>query len=261
MHDVLLNVAYTGICGSDIHYWQHGHIGHYVVESPMVLGHESSGTVIECGSAVKSLKPGDKVAMEPGIPCRVCVRCKEGSYNLCREMKFAATPPVDGTLARYYILPEDFCYRLPDHVMLEEGALVEPLAVAVHIAKQASVRHGDSAVVFGAGPVGLLCCAVVRVMGASTVIAIDIQEARLEKAKAFAHVDGVFIPPKGSSAQENAKEIIEQNNLGLGADVAIDASGAEPSIQTAIHVLRTGGHYVQGGMGRDECVFPIMAAW
>src|ERR1700753_142174 len=102
----------------------------------MVLGHESAGIVHSVGSAVKSLKPGDPVAMEPGIPCRRCVRCREGRYNLCPDMAFAATPPFDGTLAKFYRLPEDFCYKLPSHVSLEEGALVEPLAVAVHITKK-----------------------------------------------------------------------------------------------------------------------------
>ena len=224
----------------------------------MVLGHESSGTVVAVGDQVTTLKKGDRVAMEPGVCCRRCVRCKEGLYNLCLDMKFAATPPYDGTLAKYYVLPEDFCYRLPDHVSLQEGALMEPLAVAVHITKQSRIRNGDSVVVFGAGPVGLLCCAVAKSFGASKVIAVDIQQPRLDFAKEFA-ATGVFMPEKVSS-QENAERMVKEHDLGLGADVAIDASGAEPSVQTAMHVLRNGGSYVQGGMGRDECTFPIMVA-
>ncbi len=224
----------------------------------MVLGHESAGVVVETGSKVSTLKKGDRVAMEPGVPCRRCARCKEGKYNLCLEMAFAATPPYDGTLAGYYKLPEDFCYKLPDHMTLEEGALVEPLAVAVHITKQASVKHGDSVIVFGAGPVGLLCCAVAKALGASKVIAVDIQKPRLEFAKEFAATP--TYESQRISAQENAKNLIQENGLGVGADVAIDASGAEPSVQTAIHVLRTGGSYVQGGMGKDEITFPILAA-
>ena len=224
----------------------------------MVLGHESAGTVLELGSAVTTLKKGDRVAMEPGVPCRRCARCKEGRYNLCLEMRFAATPPVDGTLAGYYVLPEDFCYKLPEHVSQEEGALVEPLAVAVHVTKQASIVHGDNVVVFGAGPVGLLCCAVARALGAGKVVAVDIVAARLKFAKEFA-ATATYMSQK-VSAQENAQNLIEENELGVGADVAIDASGAAPSVQTAIHVLRTGGRYVQGGMGGDEVTFPIMAA-
>ena len=224
----------------------------------MVLGHESSGTVAAVGSSVRTLQPGDRVAMEPGTPCRRCMRCKDGKYNLCPEMAFAATPPYDGTLAKYYVLPEDFCYKLPAGMSLDEGALVEPLAVAVHITKQAGVRHGDNVVVFGAGPVGLLVCAVAQVFGAGKVIAVDIQKSRLEFARAFAGT-ATYVSQR-VTAQENARNLIEQNDLGWGADVVIDASGAEPSVQTGIHVLKTGGTYVQGGMGKDDITFPIMAA-
>ncbi|KAH7109884.1 D-xylulose reductase A [Dendryphion nanum] len=257
-HSVLLQVNYTGICGSDVHYWCNGRIGHFVVKKPMVLGHESAGTVIEVGSKVKSLEKGDRVAMEPGIPCRCCTRCKEGKYNLCAAMAFAATPPYDGTLAKYYVLPEDLCYKLPENVSLEEGALLEPLSVAVHLVRQSGIKYGDSIAVFGAGPIGLLCCAVAKAYGARKIISVDIQKQRLEFAKQFA-ATATFEPGKGS-AQEDAQRLIQENDLGSGADVAIEASGAEPSIQTAIHVLRQGGSYVQGGMGRDSVSFPIITA-
>jgi D-xylulose reductase len=224
----------------------------------MVLGHESSGIVTAIGSAVKTLKVGDRVALEPGIPCRRCEPCKAGKYNLCPDMAFAATPPYDGTLAKYYVLPEDFCYVLPEQVSMEEGALMEPLAVGVHITRQAEVRPGDSVVVFGAGPVGLLCCAVARAFGASKVIAVDIQPARLEFAQKYA-ATGTFMPVAGISTAENAEKLRIAHDLGRGADAVIDASGAEASVHTGIHVCRTGGTYVQGGMGRDEINFPIMA--
>ncbi|KAK5790527.1 hypothetical protein VI817_007814 [Penicillium citrinum] len=257
-HDVLINVHYTGICGSDVHYWEHGSIGSFVVKDPMVLGHESAGVITKVGSAVQSLKVGDRVAMEPGIACRRCEPCKSGKYNLCVNMAFAATPPYDGTLAKYYVLPEDFCYKLPEQISLQEGALMEPLSVAVHIVKQASVSPGQTVVVFGAGPVGLLCCAVATAFGASQVIAVDIQQSRLDFAKQYA-TTSTFMPSK-VSALENAERLKKENDLGAGADVAIDASGAEPSVHTGIHVLRNGGTYVQGGMGRSEIQFPIMAA-
>lgn len=302
-HDVLVNVKFTGICGSDvcafsfpllhsqelnydsnpasslsllpspltndhlplpqIHYWEHGGIGPYIVKDPMVLGHESSGIVLKVGSEVTTLKEGDQVAMEPGIPCRRCPRCKEGRYNLCPDMAFAATPPHDGTLAKYYILPEDFCYKLPEGVSLEEGALIEPLSVAVHVTRQGGVRPGDSVVVFGAGPVGLLCAMVARAaFGAGKVIVVDIQKPRLEFAQKYAKITGTFEPDTKANAMENAQRLIKENVLegSRGADVVIDASGAEPSVQTGIHVLRTGGTYVQGGMGQDEITFPIMLA-
>lgn len=119
--DCLIEVKYTGICGSDVHYWTHGSIGQFIVKAPMVLGHESAGIVSKIGDNVKGLKVGDKVALEPGVPCRRCPRCKEGKYNLCFDMRFAATPPYDGTLAKYYRVPEDFCYKLPENVSLQEG--------------------------------------------------------------------------------------------------------------------------------------------
>lgn len=222
----------------------------------MVLGHESSGIVTETGSAVTSLSRGDRVALEPGIPCRHCARCKDGHYNLCSSMVFAATPPYNGTLAKYYVLPQDFCYKLPEGVSLEEGALMEPLSVAVHMVRQANVKPGDTMVVFGAGPVGQLCCAVGKAFGASKIIAVEIVQQRLLFAAGYA-ATSTFTPSRNSSAQENAANMIKQNQLGEGTDVAIDASGAEPSIQMAVHALRPGGTYVQGGMGKPEITFPI----
>lgn len=224
----------------------------------MVLGHESSGVISKVGPAVKTLKVGDRVAMEPGIPCRRCDPCKDGKYNLCVDMAFAATPPNDGTLAKYYVLPEDFCYKIPENLSLQEAAVVEPLAVAVHIVKQASVNPGQTVVVFGAGPVGLLCCAVAKAFGASKIIVTDIQEGRLNFAKEYA-ATAMYKPIK-ASPMDNAIRMKEENGLGAGADVAIDASGAEPSVHTGIHVIRAGGTYIQGGMGRSETSLPIMAA-
>jgi D-xylulose reductase len=254
---VLIAINYTGICGSDVHYWTEGRIGDFVVEAPMTLGHESAGTIVEVGSSVKSLKTGDRVALEPGFPCRRCPQCLSGHYNLCPDMRFAATPPIDGTLTGFYIQPEDFCYKLPDHVTLQEGALVEPLAVAVHIVKQAEVKPGQTVVVMGAGPVGLLCCAVAKAYGASLVASVDIQPSRLEFAKSFASTH-TFIPAK-VPAEENAKNLLKEIGVPGGADVVIDASGAEPSIQTSLHTVRRGGVYVQGGMGKPDITFPIMA--
>lgn len=256
-YDVRVNVRYTGICGSDVHYWTHGAIGSFVVKSPMVLGHESSGVIAGVGDKVSSLKVGDRVAIEPGIPCRRCVRCKEGYYNLCVDMRFAATPPIDGTLAKYYAVPEDFCYKLPESVSLEEGALMEPLAVGVHITRQAQIKQGQSVVVFGAGPVGLLCMAVAKAYGANTIVAVDINEDRLKFATQYAATHSVV--SQREPAPDTAARIIKAADLGLGADVAIDASGAEPCIQAGIHVLRTGGSYVQGGMGKSDITFPIGA--
>ncbi|OLN85435.1 putative D-xylulose reductase A [Colletotrichum chlorophyti] len=256
-HNVLVAVNYTGICGSDVHYWEHGAIGHFVVKDPMVLGHESAGTVVQVGDSVTTLKVGDRIALEPGYPCRRCPNCLAGRYNLCPDMRFAATPPYDGTLTGFWSAPADFCYKLPDNVSLQEGALIEPLAVAVHITKQARVTPGCSVVVMGAGPVGLLCAAVARSFGATKVVSVDIVQAKLDFAKDLASTHTYL--SQRISPEDNARALIEQCDLGEGADVVIDASGAEPSIQTSLHVVRMGGSYVQGGMGKADINFPIMA--
>lgn len=253
--DVRIEIKSTGICGSDVHYYTHGAIGSFVVKAPMVLGHESAGIVTEVGHGVKSLKVGDKVALEPGVPCRYCDFCKAGQYNLCADMKFAATPPYDGTLCRYYVLPEDFCVKLPPHVSLEEGALVEPLSVAVHVTRQADVRPGSTAVVFGAGPVGLLCCAVVKAFGASKIVAVDLVKSRLELALSVAATH-TFVPTKGDSPAQSAAKIVELLD-GKRPQYVIDASGAAASVNTAIHVIAQGGTYVQAGMGAPDIMFPI----
>ena len=255
--EVLVAINYTGICGSDVHYWVHGAIGHFVVKDPMVLGHESAGTVVQVGDDVKTLKVGDRVALEPGYPCRHCENCLSGHYNLCPEMAFAATPPYDGTLTGYWAAPADFCYRLPQNVSLQEGALIEPLAVGVHITRQAQITPGQSVVVMGAGPVGLLCAAVARAFGAAKVVQVDIVQSKLDFALGFAATHAYL--SQRVSPQENARNIIELADLGAGADVVIDASGAEPSIQASLHTVRIGGTYVQGGMGKDDITFPIMA--
>ncbi|KAK0731865.1 chaperonin 10-like protein [Lasiosphaeris hirsuta] len=256
-HDVLVAINYTGICGSDVHYWVHGAIGHFVVKDPMVLGHESAGTVVEVGPDVKTLKVGDRVALEPGYPCRRCGNCLDGHYNLCPDMVFAATPPYDGTLTGYWAAPADFCYKLPEQVSLQEGALIEPLAVGVHIVKQARVQPGQSVVVMGAGPVGLLCAAVARAFGATKVVQVDIVQSKLDFALGFAATHTYL--SQRVSPEQNARNILETADLGVGADVVIDASGAEPSIQASLHVVRVGGTYVQGGMGKPDITFPIMA--
>ncbi|KAJ6782958.1 hypothetical protein PWT90_09787 [Aphanocladium album] len=256
-HNVLVAVNYTGICGSDVHYYVHGAIGHFVVKEPMVLGHESSGTVVEVGSAVTDLKPGDRVALEPGYGCRRCKHCRAGKYNLCDKMIFAATPPHHGTLTGLWAAPSDFCYKLPEKVSLQEGAMIEPLAVAVHIVKQGEVKPGNSVVVMGAGPVGLLCSAVAKAYGASKVVSVDIVQSKLDLAKTFSSTHTYM--SQRISAEENAAALKKAADLGDGADVVIDASGAEPSIQTSIHTVRMGGTYVQGGMGKADITFPIMA--
>ena len=259
-YDVLVQIAQTGICGSDVHYWQRGRIGDFVLTSPIVLGHESSGTVVEVGSAVKNLKAGDRVAIEPGVPCRHCDYCRSGAYNLCADTVFAATPPHDGTLSKYYLTAADYCVKLPDHVDMEEGALVEPVAVAVQILKTGNVRSNQVVVVFGCGPIGIMCQAVAKAYAAKRVIGIDISESRLKFAskEGFGCADDVFKPEKPAPgvdgtehAIEMAKVIKEKFDLGEGPDVVIEATGAPSCIMTGVHLTKKGGTYVQAGMGHE----------
>ncbi|KAI9512231.1 xylitol dehydrogenase [Russula earlei] len=268
--EVLVQVKKTGICGSDVHYVKHGRIGDFIVESPMVLGHESSGVVSKVGSRVRSIRPGDRVAMEPGVFCRKCEFCRTGRYQLCHDMAFAATPPYDGTLTRYYRLPEDLLYILPENVSLEDGAMLEPLSVGVHsVSTLAKFQPAQSIVIFGCGPVGLLCMAVAKAIGASRIVAVDIVQSRLDFAKTYAATD-VFRPPpfqEGESKIAYSKRSADllRANLGLedrgikAIDVVIDASGAEVSIQTGILIIKVGGTFVQVGMGQPEVVIPISA--
>ncbi|KAK0106248.1 hypothetical protein ONS96_003889 [Cadophora gregata f. sp. sojae] len=270
---VLVKILATGICGSDVrssfecidsvyltsssrvHYWKHGKIGPFVVEQPLVLGHESAGIIVQCGSEVKTLKLGDRVAIEPGVPCRSCEFCRGGKYNLCDEMKFTATLPVDGTLATYYTVPEDFCFILPPHISIEEGALVEPLSIAVHCTKLASVSMGHKVLVMGAGPIGLQCCAVTRALGASVVIATDIVDSRLDFASQYAATHTSKMQKE--VPEVNANNIMLNCGIPTGADVVIDATGVAACISAGVFALKKGGVFVQAGLGAPDIQFPV----
>jgi L-iditol 2-dehydrogenase len=174
---------------------------------------------------------------------------------LCPEVRFAATPPYDGTLAKYYKLPESLCYKLPAQVSLEEGALIEPLSVAVHCAKLAKIKFGSTVLVLGAGPIGLLCCAVARAFGAHTIVVVDIVDARLEFALSYAATATYKMEPL--SPEENALRIISTADIDKGADVVIDATGAQACINTGIHAMKRGGTFVQAGLGSPDIQFPV----
>lgn len=231
-----------------------------------MLGHESSGTIVEVGNEVKNVKVGQRVAIEPGIPCRHCDYCRGGEYNLCPDTIFAATPPWDGTLAKYYIVASDFVYPIPDHMNLEEGALVEPVSVAVQIAKVADLRANQTVLVFGCGPIGVLCQAVAKAYGAKKVIGVDVVQSRLDFAKSFG-ADGVFMSPKpepGVDPVEHSEKVAalikKQFDLGEGPEVVLECTGAEPCIQAGVFATKKGGTYVQAGMGKENVVFPITTA-
>lgn len=242
--EVLVKLEYVGICGSDMHYYETGAIGDFVVEPPFVLGHEPGGTVVEVGSKVKHLKVGDRVALEPGKTCGHCRYCREGKYNLCPDVVFFATPPVDGVFQEYVAHEADLCFKLPDIVSTLEGALIEPLAVGFHAAIQGDAHLGQKAVVMGAGCIGLVSMMALKARGVQDVYVVDVMDKRLEKAMEL-----------GATAVINGKKedvVVRLNELtgGMGTDLAIDTAGSEFTVRQAIMAAAKGSTIVLVGYSR-----------
>lgn len=242
--EVLVKLEYVGICGSDMHYYETGAIGDFVVEPPFVLGHEPGGTVVEVGSKVKHLKVGDRVALEPGKTCGHCRYCREGKYNLCPDVVFFATPPVDGVFQEYVAHEADLCFKLPDNVSTLEGALIEPLAVGFHAAIQGDAHLGQKAVVMGAGCIGLVSMMALKARGVQDVYVVDVMDKRLEKAMEL-----------GATAVINGKKedvVVRLNELtgGMGTDLAIDTAGSEFTVRQAIMAAAKGSTIVLVGYSR-----------
>ena len=242
--EVLVKLEYVGICGSDMHYYETGAIGDFVVEPPFVLGHEPGGTVVEVGSKVTHLKVGDRVALEPGKTCGHCRYCREGKYNLCPDVVFFATPPVDGVFQEYVAHEADLCFKLPDNVSTLEGALIEPLAVGFHAAIQGDAHLGQKAVVMGAGCIGLVSLMALKARGVQEVYVVDVMDKRLDKALEL-----------GATAVINGKKedvVARLNQLtgGLGTDLAIDTAGSEFTVRQAIMAAAKGSTIVLVGYSR-----------
>ena len=232
--EVLVKLEYVGICGSDLHYYESGRIGNYIVKPPFVLGHESGGVVIEAGANVTHLKIGDKVALEPGKTCGQCEFCVTGRYNLCPDVIFFATPPVDGVFQEYVAHKAAICFKLPDHVSTMEGALIEPLAVGFHAAMQGGVKVGQSAVVTGAGCIGLVTMMALKAMGVSKVYMTDVEKKRLDKAVLLG-ADGAI-----NAKTDDVIEKVRGLTNGAGCDLAIDAAGAESTVTQCINMAKKG---------------------
>ena len=250
--EVLVKLEYVGICGSDLHYYETGAIGDYVVEPPFVLGHEPGGTVVEVGKNVKHLKVGDRVALEPGKTCGHCEFCKTGRYNLCPDVVFFATPPVDGVFQEYVAHEADLCYKLPDNVSTLEGALIEPLAVGFHAAIQGDAHLGQRAVVMGAGCIGLVSMMALKARGVSEVYVVDIMEKRLQKALELG-ATGVI-----NGAEEDVLERVKELTDGAGMDLVIETAGTEITTRQAIHMAKKGSNIVLVGYSKSgEMTLPM----
>lgn len=254
-NEVLVKLEYVGICGSDMHYYETGRIGDYVVEPPFVLGHEPGGVVVEVGKNVTHLKVGDRVALEPGKTCGHCEYCREGKYNLCPDVVFFATPPVDGVFQEYVAHEAALCFKLPENVDTLEGALIEPLAVGFHAANQGGAHAGQTAVVFGAGCIGLVSMMALKAEGVSRVYVVDIIQKRLDKAMELG-ATGVI-----NSMKTDVQEEIGRLTEGKGVDLVIETAGMEVTTRQAIHITKKGATIVLVGYSKTgEMTLPLSLA-
>jgi len=247
-NEVLVKIKAVGICGSDIHYYQHGRIGDFIVQGDFILGHECAGEIVEVGCGVKNLSVGDRVALEPGKNCRNCEYCKEGRYNLCVDMEFFATPPYHGVFTDYVTYPEHMCFKLPDNVSNIEGALVEPLAVGLHAVEQGGVKLGDTVIIYGSGCIGLATLLASKAKGASEIIVVDVLENRLKIAK---QLGATYVI---NSQEREVVSVVAEITSKRGAHVVLDAAGAKATVKQTVDVLKTGGTIVLIGMTPSDHV-------
>lgn len=254
--EVTVHIRASGICGSDIHFQKEGCIGPtMVVRDEHILGHESSGVVIEVHPSVKDLKVGDRVAVEPGVPCQNCDQCLTGKYNGCREVLFKSTPPVPGLLRRYVKHPARYCHKIGD-MSFEEGALLEPISVAMAGIEQSGVRLADPVLICGAGPIGVISAILARAAGAAPLVITDIDQGRLDFAKKVVpHLRTVLVE-RGLSPEQVAQKVIE--TAGLKPRVCLECTGVESSIAVGIYSLEFAGTIHIIGVGKDFQNIPFM---
>lgn len=250
--EVLVKIENVGVCGSDLHYYESGRIGNFIVEPPFVLGHEAGGTVVEVGRDVTHLKVGDRVALEPGKTCGKCEFCKSGRYNLCPDVIFFATPPVDGVFQEYVAHEADLCFKIPDNMSTEEAALIEPLAVGMHAAAQGDAHLGQVAVVTGSGCIGLMSLLSLKARSVSTVIVVDVMDKRLEQAKKLG-ADYVI-----NGMKEDTVARIMEITGGKGFDLGIETAGSQITASQQIHAAKKGATIVLVGYSASgEMTLPI----
>ncbi len=255
-NQVQVKITNVGVCGSDLHYYTDGHIGHYVVNSPLILGHESAGIVSAIGSGVKTLKVGDRVSLEPGVTCGTCYHCKRGRYNLCPDVVFMATPPIHGALTEYVVWREDFVFKIPDSVSLEAAALLEPLAVGVWAVQRSGIGMGASVAIFGGGAIGCTTLQAAKAAGATTIIVIDLEPFRLEFAKELGATHTINAQEGG--VLEQIRAITESLNglsgASAGVDAAFETAGALVTCRQTIQAVRSGGVAVLVGLPPESMV-------
>ena len=236
-NEVLIKVKSVGICGSDLHYWEHGRIGNFIVERPIILGHEVTGEVVDLGDNVRNLNIGDLVALEPGVPCGTCEYCTSGRYNLCQKIVFFATPPDDGALREYITHDSSFAFKIPSGLDTETATLVEPLAVGVYAVKRAHIQSGQRVLIYGSGVIGLCTMIAAFEAGAVEVAMVDILENKLN-----------FAQKLGASLVYNDINKIPEKSF----DIAFECTGAEATLINAAKVVKPGGSVVLIGLGSSS---------
>ncbi|EPE10186.1 l-arabinitol 4-dehydrogenase [Ophiostoma piceae UAMH 11346] len=268
--EVTIAIRSTGICGSDVHFWKAGCIGPMIVTGDHVLGHESSGEIVAVhpGDSSHNLKVGDRVAVEPNIICGHCKPCLEGRYNGCESVQFLSTPPVDGLLRRYVNHPAVWCHKIGDTMTWEEGSMLEPLSVALAGIHRARIELGDPVLICGAGPIGLVTAACARAAGACPLVITDVDAGRLAFAEKFVpgiktvNVGGSPLPGPGeldAAAEASSKKILEAFG-GVEPLLALECTGVESSIASAVWTVQFGGRVFVIGVGRNEIRMPFMRA-
>ncbi|MER9775209.1 NAD(P)-dependent alcohol dehydrogenase [Mesorhizobium sp. M0220] len=252
--EVRIKIHTVGICGSDVHYYTHGRIGPFVVEAPMVLGHEAAGTVVETGEGVEHLKVGDRVCMEPGIPDPNSRASRLGLYNIDPAVRFWATPPIHGVLTPYVVHPANYTFKLPDNVSFAEGAMVEPFAVGMQAAAKAKIAPGDTAVVIGAGPIGTMVAIAALAGGCARAVVADLAQPKLDIAGGYQGVIPVNVRDKNLAAE------VKRLTDGWGADVVFECSGSSKAWETLLDLPRPGGVVVVVGLPVAPIAFDVATA-
>ncbi len=247
-NEALVKVRAVGVCGSDVHYYLHGRIGDQIVKGPHILGHEASGEVVEVGKDAKKVRPGMRVAIEPGIPCGQCEYCKSGRYNICPDVKFLGTPPISGAYCEYMAYPEEFLFPMPDSMSFEEGQLIETLSVGAYASELADLRLNSSVAILGCGPIGLVTLKSVMAGSPGQVFVTDLIDERLEFAQKYNNVITI------NASNENVIEKIKELTKGKGVDIVFEAAGALDSIRQSIEAVRIGGQIVWIGIPKEDSI-------
>lgn len=252
--EVRIKIHTVGICGSDVHYYTHGRIGPFVVEAPMVLGHEAAGTVVETGEGVEHLKVGDRVCMEPGIPDPNSRASRLGLYNIDPAVRFWATPPIHGVLTPYVVHPANYTFKLPDNVSFAEGAMVEPFAVGMQAAAKAKIAPGDTAVVIGAGPIGTMVAIAALAGGCARAVVADLAQPKLDIAGGYQGVIPINVRDKNLGTE------VKRLTDGWGADVVFECSGSSRAWETLLDLPRPSGAVVVVGLPVAPIAFDVATA-